>query len=81
MGTGYANAHALRVAGTGARLPAMDGLVRSVGDAFAGLLDGTAAAVGAAVGGAVDAFSSVAPPGLVPLAVIGLIILALVFRR
>jgi F0F1-type ATP synthase assembly protein I len=59
----------------------MDGLVRSVGDALAGLLDRIAAAVGAAVGGAVDAVSSVAPLGLVPLAVIGLIILVLVFRR
>jgi hypothetical protein len=61
----------------------MDGFVRSVADALAGLLAGIAGAVMAAVSGIISALSSVVPGGMLPVVVIALILLGLVvlFRR
>lgn len=56
----------------------MDGLVRSVGDGIAGLVGGAITAIWAALSGIIDALTSVIPPGLLPIAVVGVIVLVVV---
>ena len=77
-GTGYATKGGLRDRAEGRRLQLMDGFVRTVADAFAGLLAGIAGAVAGAVSGVVSTLTSVIPGGMLPVIVIALIVLGLV---
>lgn len=61
-----------------ATLRAMDGLVRSVGDGITGLVAGAISAIWAAGAGIVDALTSLIPPGLLPVAVVGIVVLVVV---
>ena len=61
----------------GRRLRAMDGLLRSLGDAFSNLIGGAFAAVAAAVQGLGTALANAVPGGIAGVAV-GLVVIGLV---